>query len=95
MNKFITKADSDRGLVAVECVTATIQKTVTGDGLGKLKGLQVGQTVIVTIRSLRKATLTTKEGKKHDKLIYNLIDESGKGLGWIYAECIFPDMVIL
>lgn len=95
MNKYITKPDGDRGLIAVECFHATIKQLTTSDSIGKLKGFKVGQGVIVVVNSLRIAELTTKDGVKHKKYLYNLIDVNGKPLGWIYAECIFPHLVVI
>jgi hypothetical protein len=95
MNKFITKGENHQRTTEIEVFRATIKQLTTSDGLGKLKHFYIGQSVIVVVMSLRKAELITKTGIKHNKFIYDLIDINGKPKGWIYAECIFPDMVCL
>jgi uncharacterized protein YfiM (DUF2279 family) len=59
MNKFITKGENHQRTTEIEVFRATIKQLTTSDGLGKLKGFYIGQTVIVVVLSLRKVTLET------------------------------------
>lgn len=95
MNKKTHRDLTAKDLTLIDVARVPVQKLISSDGLVKAKNLHIGKDVIIVLNSKRIANITTKNGQQIKKWIFTTVDENGNPLGWIYAEFLFPEMIII